>query len=773
MTQTSRLVLEIDSRDAEQKAADTRRALEALEDAGLSIKPAMDRAGAGLESVGKSATKAKKSIQEERAEIEQLLESINPLAKKLNEVERQELALNKARKAGKIELDTYTEYSKKLAATRVELGRFSESMNRTGISAKQTAAALRGVPAQFTDIAVSLQGGQAPLTVFLQQGGQLKDMFGGAGPAAKALGGYIVGLINPFTVAAGAAAALGAVVFSSQSQFNEYQKALVSAGNAAGTTADQLIQLSTSLAGGRNFSEASEAVIALAKNGRLSGDALTEVARAATELSVATGKGAGEIADQLSNTKANVSALAVEYSDKYGVITQDTYLLIHALEEQGDKIGAIKVLSGAVADEMGRRNKEMVESTRGLARAWDEVKTSVSSVYNQIKAGLSASPELFKLQHLQGQLEDARKLDDKALVKGLEEQVKLAQAAVDAQSKKNEGVAAEMNERKTLVSMESKWDSDGLKYRSNAKKMEDEIIVARREGLEAGKSQLEIEKRIGQIREDYAKKEPKAKTGSIDLTGFNSAENALKSLTASYQNSFKLLDASEKAGLINADEYALQKGALLEKEKSQVESAYQAEIAALEAISAKSSTTSAQRIGIDQKIADARQKMVDTLQKLDTDQDVLSQQTSARNAKDAASYKAFSDSLNDSLKLAQQGLDNQLAGIGLGQEGRQRLQDDLKIRQDYQKQIEKLNRDYAAIVNPSAGQTDNYNKETQDLKDALAQRLASQQDYYVKLKQYQSDWTNGANAALQDYISETNDIAGQTYTLCTVLKMHS
>ncbi len=66
------------------------------------------------------------------------------------------------------------------------------------------------MPAQFTDIITSLQGGQAPLTVFLQQGGQLKDMFGGAGAAAKALGGYVLGLVNPYTVTA--AATLGLVL---------------------------------------------------------------------------------------------------------------------------------------------------------------------------------------------------------------------------------------------------------------------------------------------------------------------------------------------------------------------------------------------------------------------------------------------------------------------------------------------------------------------------------------------------------------------------------
>src|SRR5689334_9755793 len=85
------------------------------------------------------------------------------------------------------------------------LNDFSQTGQR---SAKEMAFAMRGVPAQFTDIVTSLQAGQNPMTVFLQQGGQLKDMFGGIGPAARALSGYVIGLVNPFTLAAGAAGLL-------------------------------------------------------------------------------------------------------------------------------------------------------------------------------------------------------------------------------------------------------------------------------------------------------------------------------------------------------------------------------------------------------------------------------------------------------------------------------------------------------------------------------------------------------------------------------------
>jgi len=46
-----------------------------------------------------------------------------------------------------------------------------------GMSAGQTANALRQLPMQFTDIFVGLASGQKPMMVMLQHGGQLMDTF--------------------------------------------------------------------------------------------------------------------------------------------------------------------------------------------------------------------------------------------------------------------------------------------------------------------------------------------------------------------------------------------------------------------------------------------------------------------------------------------------------------------------------------------------------------------------------------------------------------------
>ena len=99
---------------------------------------------------------------------------------------------------------------------------------------------MRGVPAQITDIVVGLQGGQAPMTVLLQQGGQLKDMFGGIVPAVRALGTTALGLVNPFTVAGGVAAMLALAYKQGSAEADEFRRAIVMSGNAAGTSVGRL-----------------------------------------------------------------------------------------------------------------------------------------------------------------------------------------------------------------------------------------------------------------------------------------------------------------------------------------------------------------------------------------------------------------------------------------------------------------------------------------------------------------------------------------------------
>lgn len=752
MPSIAELGIKVDSTDAAQAGSD----LDRLSAAGARAEKATD-------SVSRSAEKAASSLKKQRDELSDLLGEIDPTTKALNRLDEQERKLSQYKKLG-MDPEVFSNYQGKIQQSREALSRFDDSLARTGNTARQNAAALRGVPAQFTDIFVSLQGGQAPMTVLLQQGGQLKDMFGGILPAAKALGGYVAGLINPFTIAASAVLAFSVAAYKGYEQAEAYRKALTLTGEAAGKTSDDLIALSNSLARGRNFSESSQAVLALANNGRLTGEVFTEVARAATELSVATGKSAGDIADQMSNTKGKVSDLAAEYSDKYGVITLAVFEQVKALELQGDRMGAIRVLAGAVADEMSVRNSEMVESTRGLARAWDDVKTSISSTWNELKVGLSASQELFKLQHLQLQLQDAQKIGDKALISGLEKQIELAQKAVDAQTQKSEAASVEVQSRRSAVSAESKWYEDGLKYRTDQKKLEDEITQARIEGLKAGKTQAEIDQRILSIRESY-KGKLKTSPGAVDLTSFNDSKNQLNAVLSYYKSADKELEAAQKAGIISQESYTAQRVALLQQQASEVKSSYEAEIAALEGAKGKAGTSAAQRIQLDQKIADARANMVKAQQESDSELAVIATNEQGRLKKQELAIKSYTDALDQQNAALQRAGSRAAQGVGQG-DRQNAINGDLNgISDRANQQRLDLARDKAdASRNMSA---EEYQAKLEAINRSERDLTQTTLSNYEQMSVAQSDWRNGATSAFSNYLDSARDVAGQTHSLFT------
>lgn len=113
---------------------------------------------------------------------------------------------------------------------------------RAGISIGQYKAAMRMLPAQFTDIATQLAGGQSPWLILLQQGGQIKDSFGGVGNVAKILLTYITPLNAAIGVAAAVFGSLGLAVYKSQQEIAEASKIIQESLGLSGGAAEKLAQ---------------------------------------------------------------------------------------------------------------------------------------------------------------------------------------------------------------------------------------------------------------------------------------------------------------------------------------------------------------------------------------------------------------------------------------------------------------------------------------------------------------------------------------------------
>lgn len=197
----------------------------------------------------------------------------------------------------------------------------ARSMGKMEVSAAQTAAALRMVPAQFTDIVVSLQSGQAPLTVFLQQGGQLKDMFGGAGNAAKALGGYVAGLINPFTLAAAAGVAVAVAYNQGSKEADAYAASIALTGNAAGTTTSELQRMAASISGVIGTQgQAADVLARLVGTGKVASGSLQEFAATAIAMERSVGVSVEETVKQFAELGASPVEASRKLNERYNYL---------------------------------------------------------------------------------------------------------------------------------------------------------------------------------------------------------------------------------------------------------------------------------------------------------------------------------------------------------------------------------------------------------------------------------------------------------------------
>jgi lambda family phage tail tape measure protein len=769
MTSIAELGIKVDSTDAAQASSD----LDKLTAAG-------GRAEKAVEGVAKGADKASASFKKQKDELADLLGEIDPTVKALGRLDELETKLAKQKKLGALDASTFSEYQGKIDQSRANLGRFDDTLTRTGNTAKQTAAALRGVPAQFTDIAVSLQGGQAPLTVLLQQGGQLKDMFGGIGPAAKAIGGYVLGLVNPFTLAAAAAAALGLAYYQGSKEADEYNKALIFTGNAAGTSATQLASMAQQVSATVGTTGAAAEVLAkLAGNGKIATGSFEEIAAAALQMEKATGRSIDETVAEFAKIAKDPVAAAKELNDQYNFLTASVYSQIVALKEQGDTIGAAKLLTDTYANTIEERTGQVTQNLGLIESAWNKIKEAASGA-------LDAAKEIGRIQTLEQQAEVIRQRlqtnqgrGGRAAALGLETrdfakdrgELAYLELQIDAEKSRTkfigDRVAVERSGIDAAVRLKSISDSNLTNEEKRNK-----LIKEYKRDVEALRKanpsdplvqEAVVSKTIQNIRDKN--KDPKAVAGAVNLTEFNDSKNQRVAILSEYKNTQKELEASLKAGIISQESYLDQRTALIRAEREEVTGAFEAEISALEAAKGKASTSAAQRIQLDQKIADARANMVKAQKEADSELEVISTNEQGRLAKQAQAIKTYTDAL-DQQNVAMRRAGSR-AAEGLGQGDLQNaINGELNgIADRANQQRLDLARDKADKArNMSAeeyqAKLDAINRSEKDLSETVLSN-------YEQMSEAQGDWRNGATSAFTNYLDSARNVAGQTRDLFT------
>ena len=542
--QTSRLAIVIDSSGAEKQADNLATALVKMTQAG--------------ERAAISAVKVTKATDEEKKSLSELLDRIDPVNAALNKLDKQQQDLAKFKSKGMVDADTFDLYSKKIEETRNRLTGFRDDLGKTGQSAAQTAFAMRMIPAQMTDIIVGLSTGQSPFMVLMQQGGQLKDMFGGIGPAIKGVGTYVMGLVNPLTLAASAVGFLGLAYYKGTQEQDEFYKSLVLTGNLVGKTSGQLADMAArvSVAANSTTGAAASTLNQLVLSGKVAGDSLERVTTAIVKTSEATGIATDKLVGDFNDITADPVAAITKLNDQYHFLTLATYNQIKALQDEGNQQDAARVATDAYANAMQQRANDIHQNLGLLESAWDSLGKTAKGAWDAMLNIGREQTLTDKLATLNENIAEAQKGQKdggfwnsfSARFTNLPEMIKqrdLLESVANLQGDVTKGQAKAKEAEQQRIKTQQEADRVNQQYLSNADKR-NKAIKQQSEFLKAGAITAEqYAKNVSRINEMYKDpkppKTPKGKAYTEDAA--TRLLDQINQQTAAMQSQ---LDASDK-----------------------------------------------------------------------------------------------------------------------------------------------------------------------------------------------------------------------------------
>ncbi|HBY9530524.1 phage tail length tape measure family protein [Klebsiella aerogenes] len=504
---------------------------------------------------------AAKAHDEQVNALRRLEAQIDPVGEAFRRLNEQQRQLDTAKTSGMLSPLAYDRLNSKLAESRDALEKTQAQLGKTGQSAAQTANAMRMIPAQMTDIVVGLSTGQSPFMVLMQQGGQLKDMFGGIGPAIKGVGTYVMGLVNPFTITAAAVGVLGLAYYKGAQEQDEFYKSLVLTGNQVGKTSGQLADMAAraGAVADSTTGKAASTLNQLVSSGKVAGDSLERVTTAVIKISDATGIATEKLVSDFNDIAADPVAAITKLNDQYHFLTLATYNQIKALQDEGNQQEAARVATDAYANTMQQRANDIHQNLGLLESAWDSLGKAAKGAWDaMLNIGREQTLQ-DKLSTLNENIAEAQKGQAEggfwnglnARFSNLPEMLKqrdAIQSQITAEDTLNDILSDHDKAEQKRIKTQQEADRVNLQYLSNADKR-NKAIKQQSEFLKAGAITADqYAKNVSRINEMY--KDPKAPKIAKTPQGKAYAEDAatrlldqIHQLTAAMQSQ---LDASDK-----------------------------------------------------------------------------------------------------------------------------------------------------------------------------------------------------------------------------------
>ncbi|EPA8393689.1 phage tail tape measure protein [Escherichia coli] len=278
-----------------------------------------------------------------------------------------------------------TDARKTASAVEQGLSRQALAAQKAGMSVGQYKAAMRMLPMQFTDVATQLAGGQNPWLILLQQGGQIKDSFGGMIPMFRGLAGAVSLPAVGIGALAAATGALAYAWYQGDSTLSAFNKTLVLSGNQSGLTADRMLTLSRAgQAAGLTFNQASESLAALVNAGVRGGEQFDAINQSVARFASASGVEVDKVAEAFGKLTTDPTSGLMAMARQFRNVTAEQIAYVAQLQRSGDEAGALQAANDIATkgfDEQTRRLKENM----GTLETWaDKTGKAFKSMWDAI-----------------------------------------------------------------------------------------------------------------------------------------------------------------------------------------------------------------------------------------------------------------------------------------------------------------------------------------------------------------------------------------------------
>lgn len=699
-----------------------------------------------LESQAHKVTK--EELQKQREEYVKLRGQIDPVAKKYEELGQVMDKLRRQLSGGAISVEEFREAEAMVDRQVKQLDQLSKTSGKT---AKEINFAMRGLPAQFTDIFVSLQGGQRPLTVLLQQGGQIKDMFGGIGVAARAMGGYILGLLTPINILIGAVTAFGFAWHQAQKETEEYNRTLITTGNSIGITTDKLASIANSVSGEvGSVGLASGVLNQLVRTGKITEENLERATVAAIKWSKATGESIEDVIQEFTRISESPLEALSELQSRYNFLTPEILNTVTALEAQGREQEAVNTILNSIFDTMDRRADKMENHLTAWGKLLRSAKEQGAILWDRLKGIQRELPYATEVMRLNRQLAEAEADYRRTGHIGyLRRYHKIYKQITDLslERAKNEEDAQNARDNASLAEAATEGQSL-LKREADAAKSNLELLIERRDAIEEA---YQANIRYGTANEEVQRRYQAAMSAVTEAIMEENGRILLSQLEVDKARdnaaTKEILRIRERAAALTQQ---LNVGSRIGKEE--------AELAKLKQMFLDLETK--KRNGI---LTDEQESLLTNKEAILAEQEknvALERQLAL--SKDIAKQESFTASLRLKEQADREKYADSLTGAGLSDKALERLRERNALSREYASEVAKIMKEYRESGNETLRDNN-----LSELQESIATRMKLLEDFYAKQDELQGDWQVGFKKAFANYLEEGRNVANMTQSLFT------